>query len=461
VRRVRGPGPGPAIPVPAATAREREGRGAQSVPDWAAIPIGGLGGLLTVALLVALGVGLGRAALGDADGSTRALAAFLWGGPALLLAGAAAGWLGARLGAVPSRTRAAFGGLISAALAGLLALWLVEATVGDATDFRSVGVEIGLVDPHGVPPVSQAELPLPPALAQRTVDPADLARQRARGATAYAAAVLLLVLGAGALGGAAGATRRRAGAPTPPPNAPPERGPHVDDLAWSRADGVMRSILPLAVACGLLSGVAAGAGVVPGDVLVARWVQRTPAEVAAPVAQFADWSGSLPGLVAAAMVLSAALALKQRHLAAQLVLAAVLARGLNPYLKEIFNSPRPTADLVQVSEQAAGLGFPSGHAMGVSLLFGAVAVLPGRFGVPSSARWAARAPAAAMLALTGFGRVYTGAHWPSDVLGGYLWGASILIALVRFLPLAHRAGWYRSDTARGSRSLLHSRPPEA
>ena len=35
-----------------------------------------------------------------------------------------------------------------------------------------------------------------------------------------------------------------------------------------------------------------------------------------------------------------------------------------------------------------------------------------------------------VLALTGIVNVWLGVHWPSDVLGGYLWGAVLLLPAV-------------------------------
>ena len=106
-------------------------------------------------------------------------------------------------------------------------------------------------------------------------------------------------------------------------------------------------------------------------------------------------------------------------------LALVLTFG-DQLLKEILRSPRPSINFgVRVDETFSGYGFPSGHVYSDVLLYGLLAVmapawLPGWLVMP------ARALAVAMILLAGPARVVVGAHWPSDTLGGYLWGGAAL-----------------------------------
>ena len=193
----------------------------------------------------------------------------------------------------------------------------------------------------------------------------------------------------------------------------------------------LSAILVLLATSGPLSAVAAGSGVVPGDVAVARFVQRAPDPVAGALAAFAYWVAVGPAIAGVAIALGVGLLAGGRPVAAALLLAAALVRTLNPTLKDLFDSPRPTPDLVRVSEQARGLGFPSGHAMGAMLLFGSMAALTyGDVGTPRVRRLV-RIAALLVIAVVGFGRVYTGAHWPSDVLGGFGWGGTALLLLLR------------------------------
>ena len=193
----------------------------------------------------------------------------------------------------------------------------------------------------------------------------------------------------------------------------------------------LSAILFLLAASGLLSAVAAGNGVVPGDVAVARFVQRAPDPVADALAAFAYWVAVGPVIAGLAIALGGGLLARGRPAAAALLLAAALVRTLNPSLKDLFDSPRPTPDVVRVTEQARGLGFPSGHAMGAMLLFGSVVALTYAGIGPPGARRLVRIAAVLVIAVAGFGRISTGAHWPSDVLGGFMWGGTALLLLLR------------------------------
>ena len=199
-----------------------------------------------------------------------------------------------------------------------------------------------------------------------------------------------------------------------------------------RRDAASRAWLTALLATGSLglSVAAAGNGTLPGDVTGARWLQAVSRSVGDPVARFADWVGSHPALVGGAVVVALVVAVAGRLPEAALLLATVLLRRLNAVLKDVIESPRPTEEHVRVTEHAGGLGFPSGHAMGVTLLYGAVILLAPRLIARRRLRLLVQAAAASVVLVTGFGRVYTGAHWPSDVLGVYLWGAVVLVALM-------------------------------
>jgi membrane-associated phospholipid phosphatase len=108
------------------------------------------------------------------------------------------------------------------------------------------------------------------------------------------------------------------------------------------------------------------------------------------------------------------------------IVAVVLLREWSVLLKRLVESPRPNITFgVQVDRSFGSWGFPSGHVYSDVLIYGAIAALaPVALGRRSTL--AVRGATIVLLILSGPARIVVGAHWPSDVAGGYLWGGAAL-----------------------------------
>ncbi len=124
-----------------------------------------------------------------------------------------------------------------------------------------------------------------------------------------------------------------------------------------------------------------------------------------------------------------------------LVVPAVAAGGaftISVLTKTVLWRGRPDV-LVNPLVDAFGPSFPSGHAMrGVALYFAFAWVLSRRARVP--AKVAAYAGAGMCAAISGYGRVYLGVHWPSDILAGAAIAAAWTVFSLRIIER------YCSDT---------------
>jgi undecaprenyl-diphosphatase len=197
------------------------------------------------------------------------------------------------------------------------------------------------------------------------------------------------------------------------------------------------SLVPLLVLAGLLAiaiavttDLAAGRGVLSVDVRFGRWLQSERIPLGSAIAWFGNAAGSFLVGVPFALGVIGVLVVARRGADALFLLGLLLARMLNGPLKDWASSPRPPSTLLRVTESARGFGFPSGHAMGVVLLMGGLAYVAAASlprGWPRAIPWGI---AGCVVLATGYGRIDTGAHWPTDVLGGYLWGSLILLIAI-------------------------------
>jgi membrane-associated phospholipid phosphatase len=165
----------------------------------------------------------------------------------------------------------------------------------------------------------------------------------------------------------------------------------------------------------------------PGDLAVARAVQDWPQPVGTSSEAIRVLT-STEVVVAAGLVLAAALvAVRLRGLALAWALLFVALPLVQSGVKALVDRPRPPADLVEVRGSATSPSFPSGHVMSGTVLLFAIALLAWQVPALRLLRWPLAAVCAALTAVNGIANVYEGTHWPSDVLGGYLWAGVLLV----------------------------------
>jgi membrane-associated phospholipid phosphatase len=105
-------------------------------------------------------------------------------------------------------------------------------------------------------------------------------------------------------------------------------------------------------------------------------------------------------------------------------------------LKTFVDRPRPEFKDKAVPE--TNESYPSGHSMGSLIGYGMVAYLCVLFLPRPGLRYAALGCLAVIVVLIGFSRIYLGAHFFSDVLGGYTVGAAWLAACLTVLEVLRR-----------------------
>jgi undecaprenyl-diphosphatase len=136
--------------------------------------------------------------------------------------------------------------------------------------------------------------------------------------------------------------------------------------------------------------------------------------------------GSSIVLASVAGLASVVLAVRRRRAEAVFVaLALVGTLVLNNALKEAFQRPRPG---FAWAEALPEFSFPSGHAMNSFVTYVALALIAWRLG-GRRVGTVALALAIALVVGIGMSRIYLGAHWLTDVIGGYLAGALWLLCL--------------------------------
>ncbi|MER5388444.1 phosphatase PAP2 family protein [Saccharopolyspora sp. NPDC002686] len=199
------------------------------------------------------------------------------------------------------------------------------------------------------------------------------------------------------------------------------------------------AVLVAAASAGAFAGMTqdalAGEEPVELDTQVQAWALEHRAGWLTTAMQGLTWLGSSVVLVPVLLAASAFFLVARREVRATVAMwvAFLGAVGLYELVKVLVGRPRPPAvdDLVH----ATGPSFPSGHMTQAVVAWGVLAFVLLR-DRPRRARWLV--PGAALLALVvGASRIYLGAHWLTDVLGGLALGG-VWLAVLLILDLSTR-----------------------
>jgi membrane-associated phospholipid phosphatase len=94
---------------------------------------------------------------------------------------------------------------------------------------------------------------------------------------------------------------------------------------------------------------------------------------------------------------------------------------LDVLTKWLVSRPRP---------RGTAYGFPSGHALGAAVFFGAIVYVLWTSDVPRVLRWLGTLLACLLILGVAWSRLYLKAHWLSDVAGGLTGGVAYLLVVL-------------------------------
>jgi membrane-associated phospholipid phosphatase len=169
----------------------------------------------------------------------------------------------------------------------------------------------------------------------------------------------------------------------------------------------------------------------PIDLQISHAIQTIDSPFFAGLMTIVSWPGFMPQSVIIPLLIAFVLYLYRLRWEALTSLVAAGSSGLiNDLVKNIIERPRPPANLVDVFSALTSYSFPSGHVMFYTISFGFVWYLAYTLLKPSWKRGFLLVFFGSLILLVGVSRIYLGHHWPSDVLGAYLLGGLVLMAII-------------------------------
>lgn len=170
----------------------------------------------------------------------------------------------------------------------------------------------------------------------------------------------------------------------------------------------------------------------PLDLIFSKWVQSLKIGPIVPIFNYLDLLGFYPKVQIWIGTLILILFLLKKRLESIFFLFIALVDSILFFsLSSLIHRPRPSPDLIHVTWQIKAGSFPSGHVLMYTLLFGFMIYIIKNQMRPGIAKLFLTLLCLLIILSTGFARIFSGQHWPSDILGGYLLASITLYLIVR------------------------------
>ncbi len=193
--------------------------------------------------------------------------------------------------------------------------------------------------------------------------------------------------------------------------------------AVSRGTMFMAFYLWLVSGLVLLSYFAQRTQLFPGDVIITSRLQRNRHPWIRRLFYFISEIGFPKWAVPQTIGVAAVFWALRFRLEALFFLLTGSSTLLNAIVKRVIKRPRPTNELVTVVRVINEPSFPSGHVMHFTNFYGMLIYMLATNWRSGKLRNGLIGVCTTLILSVGPSRVYLGAHWPSDVLAGYLYGS--------------------------------------
>ncbi|GAC1639365.1 MAG: hypothetical protein NVS4B9_32200 [Ktedonobacteraceae bacterium] len=192
--------------------------------------------------------------------------------------------------------------------------------------------------------------------------------------------------------------------------------------AVSRGTMFMAFYLWLLSGAGILSWIAQRTQFFPGDRSITMRLQKYQHPWFRRFFYFVSEIGFAKYAVPETLVVAGIFWALRFRLEAFFILLTSSSTLLNQIVKRVIKRPRPDQELVTVVRVINEPSFPSGHVMWYLNFYGLLIYLLATNWRSSRVRNSLISICTFLIGIIGPSRVYLGAHWPSDVMAGYVYG---------------------------------------